>query len=335
MTISALPSAPLITDAPDVFDTKASAHVASLSTLVTEMNAAISAVNMTKWISGTTYAIGDVTWSPADFQAYRRKTAGAGTTDPSADTTNWQRTEVSATTLQNQNATAFTTGGTSTAFTLTPTPAIAALATNQLFHVTFNAAAGATPTLAVSGLTAKNLKYKDSTGAKQAITSVQVPSGWVSDVEYDGTDYVVLSVALQNKPAFSVGKNNVNQTGIVTSTYTKVTWATEDFDTNNNFATDRFTPTVAGKYLLTAGIVFIAPVTGATMQISIFKNGSQFRTNTASFSGTNAQGINISAVVDANGTTDYFEIYCYQATGANKDIDGNAVNAYFAGGKID
>jgi len=97
--------------------------------------------------------------------------------------------------IQVQLATAFTTGGTSTAFTLTPTPALAALVTNQRFRVTFNAAAGATPTLSISGLTAKNLKYKDSSGTKQAITSVQVPSGWVSDVEYDGTDYVVLSVA--------------------------------------------------------------------------------------------------------------------------------------------
>lgn len=89
MTISALPPAPLITDAPSVFDSKSSTFVAALPTLVTEMNAAIASVNMTKWISGTTYAIGDVTWSPATFFAYRRKTAGAGTTDPSADATNW------------------------------------------------------------------------------------------------------------------------------------------------------------------------------------------------------------------------------------------------------
>jgi phage-related tail fiber protein len=89
MPISTLPPAPLITDPPDIFDSKASAHVASLSTLVTEMNAAIAAVNMTMWVSGTTYAIGDVTWSPITFYAYRRKTAGAGTTDPSADSTNW------------------------------------------------------------------------------------------------------------------------------------------------------------------------------------------------------------------------------------------------------
>ena len=103
---------------------------------------------------------------------------------------------IRATDLQVQLATAFTTGGTSTAFTLTPTPAITANTTNQRFRVNFNAAAGTTPTLAVSGLTAKNLKYKDSTGTKQAITSAQVPSGWISDVEYDGTDWVVLSVAI-------------------------------------------------------------------------------------------------------------------------------------------
>lgn len=53
--------------------------------------AAETAANATKWVSGTTYAQGDVTWSPADYQSYRRKTAGAGTIDPSADSTNWER----------------------------------------------------------------------------------------------------------------------------------------------------------------------------------------------------------------------------------------------------
>lgn len=96
--------------------------------------------------------------------------------------------------IQAQTYTAFTTGGTSTAYTLTPTPALTALATSQRFRVAFHTAAGTTPTLAVSGLTAKNLKYKDSTGAKQAVTSTQIPSGWVADVEYDGTDWVVLDV---------------------------------------------------------------------------------------------------------------------------------------------
>jgi hypothetical protein len=41
------------------------------------------------WVSGTTYAIGAVVYSPLDAAIYRRKTAGAGTTDPSLDSTNW------------------------------------------------------------------------------------------------------------------------------------------------------------------------------------------------------------------------------------------------------
>jgi hypothetical protein len=41
------------------------------------------------WISGRTYVIGDLRYSPVDFNTYKRITAGAGTTDPSLDVTNW------------------------------------------------------------------------------------------------------------------------------------------------------------------------------------------------------------------------------------------------------
>ena len=41
------------------------------------------------WVSGTTYSIGTVVYSPITASTYRRKIAGAGTTDPSADSTNW------------------------------------------------------------------------------------------------------------------------------------------------------------------------------------------------------------------------------------------------------
>lgn len=51
--------------------------------------AAASAANAVAWVSGTTYAAGDVRFSPIDFQSYRRLVTGAGTTDPSLDTTNW------------------------------------------------------------------------------------------------------------------------------------------------------------------------------------------------------------------------------------------------------
>ena len=47
------------------------------------------AAGAAKWVSGTTYAEGTVVWSPTNFLSYRRKVAGAGTTDPVNDTTNW------------------------------------------------------------------------------------------------------------------------------------------------------------------------------------------------------------------------------------------------------
>lgn len=43
------------------------------------------------WVSGTTYAIGNVVLSPADnYQQYVRITNGAGTTDPANDATNYR-----------------------------------------------------------------------------------------------------------------------------------------------------------------------------------------------------------------------------------------------------
>jgi hypothetical protein len=42
------------------------------------------------WVSGTTYAQGKTVRSPANHQLYVRIVAGAGTTDPASDTTNWR-----------------------------------------------------------------------------------------------------------------------------------------------------------------------------------------------------------------------------------------------------
>ena len=70
---------------------KANADEAHADALVAEAqaNAAIAAAGATVWVSGTTYAIGDARYSPLSLQTYRRRTAGAGTTDPSLDATNW------------------------------------------------------------------------------------------------------------------------------------------------------------------------------------------------------------------------------------------------------
>lgn len=84
-----------------------------------------------------------------------------------------------------------TTGGTSTAYTITTTGA-AALVTGEAFRIKFHATAGATPTLNRDSKGAKSLKYYDSSGTKQACTSAQIIANMIVNVIYDGTDYVLL-----------------------------------------------------------------------------------------------------------------------------------------------
>lgn len=46
--------------------------------------------NVPLWVSGTNYTQNKVVRSPSDWQRYARTTNGAGTTDPSIDTTNYR-----------------------------------------------------------------------------------------------------------------------------------------------------------------------------------------------------------------------------------------------------
>ena len=143
------------------------------------------------------------------------------------------------------------------------------------------------------------------------------------------------SVSSSTWPSFSVHRNGVNQTGL--SGVTKVEFTDEIFDTNNNFdsvTNYRFTPTVAGKYLLSACVrLGTAPVDGDKIEIHIYTNGSDTQAVYRHVYTTNAtQSVNITAVVTANGIGDYFEILFGSAN--NEDILGTIENTYFTGCRI-
>jgi len=67
----------------------ASASAVSASAALGHASAAAANTNAPLWVSGTTYAAGALVYSALTGRTYRRKTAGSGTTDPSADTANW------------------------------------------------------------------------------------------------------------------------------------------------------------------------------------------------------------------------------------------------------
>ena len=134
-------------------------------------------------------------------------------------------------------------------------------------------------------------------------------------------------------PAFSAYLSS-NQS-ITTSTYTKINLDTEVFDTNNNFASGRFTPAVAGYYQLTAAFIAFASGTSITVcQPIIYKNGS------AHLLGVDPRGLTltstaglVSGLVYLNGTTDYVELYAY-VTATSPSILAGATGTYFQGALV-
>lgn len=75
----------------NALDAQGSATGAAASAVAVAANTLLAAgyAGATVWVSGTTYALYDVRFSPINQRSYRRIIAGAGTTDPSADATNW------------------------------------------------------------------------------------------------------------------------------------------------------------------------------------------------------------------------------------------------------
>jgi|694.fasta_scaffold84810_2 hypothetical protein len=141
---------------------------------------------------------------------------------------------------------------------------------------------------------------------------------------YNGSAWTSAVVA---GPAFSAYANSTGQT-ITNGIQTKVLFQVEEFDTNNNYDSSRFTPTVEGYYQLNAEVRLDGASGTGEMMIVLYKNGAEHKR------GTNQQGtqiaanfwaMQVSSVVYANGTTDYFEIYVQQGSGGS--ISVTAVNA--------
>lgn len=126
---------------------------------------------------------------------------------------------------QLQSGVSFTTGGTSTALTLTPVPAIAAYASPQRFNVKFNVASGLNPTINVSAKGAKFLKQYDATGAKVAASFA---ANQVGDILYDGTDWVLLDI-LPPSPSVFVRGSSTNLRASTTGLSTSVVITADEF----------------------------------------------------------------------------------------------------------
>jgi hypothetical protein len=136
-----------------------------------------------------------------------------------------------------------------------------------------------------------------------------------------------------NTPAF-MATMSASQV-ISTSTFTKVEFDTETFDTDSNYDTSnyRFTPTTAGKYQVGMQIRF----GGSGLQtgrFAFYKNGSQHKRLEFSQANTsqNQSFTVFTTIIELNGSSDYIEAFIYLA-GTTSLYGGNDDN-YFLGYKL-
>jgi hypothetical protein len=138
-------------------------------------------------------------------------------------------------------------------------------------------------------------------------------------IEYASGDYRCVSYTKSAEPIFAA-RNSTAQT-VVSAAPTKVTLGTEIYDTNTNFASDRFTPTVAGYYQIN-GIIRGAATSMTNVNVVLYVNGSAYRQggtiNLAS--ATTSQHVVVSDVILFNGSTDYVELWG-SVTGTNPTFD--------------
>ena len=138
-------------------------------------------------------------------------------------------------------------------------------------------------------------------------------------------------------PAFEAHSNTAQS--LTDNTYAKVDLQTEILDTDNNFSSSRFTPTVAGKYYF-EGQTFNMGSDNTSVRniyVSIYKNGSQYKESRINFHGSEITfgTIQVSAIIDMNGSSDYVELYAATdvTSGSASLREGTRAN-YFLGYRI-
>jgi hypothetical protein len=131
-------------------------------------------------------------------------------------------------------------------------------------------------------------------------------------------------------PAFSVTKGGTDQTGIVTATFTALTWPTVVYNVNGNFASNAWTPP-AGKVSLFAAFNATGTITtGTQCAIAIYKNGSALRQNLNS-AATNDAAASVYVEDAANGS-DVYTVQALITTSAGTATVQGATNVTYFGG---
>ena len=201
-----------------------------------------------------------------------------------------------------------------------------------------NAVSSATPTTGQT-LTWNGAAWIPATPTQVNITST-VTSVVTSTVNNTVTSTVTsvaattVSKTTTTYPIFGAFANNSELQTITAGTAQKIKFQVEEYDSANCYdtTTSRFTPSIAGYYQINAEIRFDGIMgTADELLVAIYKNGVEHRRgyNSSGVSPNTANkwfAMQVSSMVYANGTTDYFEVWAQHGNSSSLTITG--VNNY-------
>ena len=172
----------------------------------------------------------------------------------------------------------------------------------------------------------------DTTGALELKTN-NGTTALTIDASQNVTLAKGLTVGATAAPAFSAYASATQS--VANNTNTKIVFDTEVFDTNSNFSSNRFTPTVAGYYQISSGLFLPGSATGGAV-FSLYKNGGEY----AQFYRLNmSASLNImgsgSILILLNGSSDYVEMYVSQNSGSTLNVgSGSQSGCWFTGAMV-
>ena len=142
----------------------------------------------------------------------------------------------------------------------------------------------------------------------------------ISDAGVTFPDASVQAKSAQG-PAFSAYASTQTTLG---STPAKVLFASIDFDTANAYSTalSRFTPQVAGYYLVNAAITSQAGVNA--MRATIYKNGAPYKAGVAANGSSTEYCAGVTGIVYLNGSSDFIELWAYMSPTQNTVAVGDS-----------
>ena len=165
----------------------------------------------------------------------------------------------------------------------------------------------------------------DTSGQLQLATGASATTAITIDTSQNVTFAKGFTVGATASPAFSAYSNS-NQS-LTASAFNKILFQVSEFDTNSNFASSKFTPTVAGYYLINTRLA-AGPFNGECV-LTFYKNGAIYKYSQDISLSTN-YSLHGSALIYCNGSTDYIEIYVY-AGSATTTASSNSAYTWVQG----